>query len=416
VAEDAAQEPVRSPAQEGWIGGRVLGCDGFALPGVRVLLEQRVAVTDADGAFTFEQLRPGRWHEVKLDVKTLPPGYLPPWWQRDDEHRGRWGRFTFASGAPGARASPEGEQLDIALSQGTVLRGRVLDRGGSALGAATVSIRRGAHTSKTQLSLALRTDELGAYETPPLPEGDWHAQLNVRTAPGEAWPDPIPFSLDCAGGRRELDLEFDDGFGEGRVLGQVADVEGRPREGVMFVLQRTADDLSFSSGGLFYRKARTYSNANGRFELRGLPAGDYALSQVGVPDDNNELELLVGSHDLLPVRLESGASIARVEWVVETVRYGGLRLLVGADVDREPGRRVVAVRRFAHRAQPVERSVPLADLGAEGFLWEVPAGPALVEVRRALGNGRELVEARLAVTVIADEWLDVQYDGALRQP
>ena len=118
-----------------FIMGRVIigNCDATmannvqGLPGIRVYLEDGTyAMTDGQGKYHFEDIRPGT-HVVQVDVGTLPPGYEPTECHQNSRHAGRaYSQFVNLQGGTLWRADFRVQPK--APARGTLMHSLTTDR------------------------------------------------------------------------------------------------------------------------------------------------------------------------------------------------------------------------------------------------------------------------------------------------
>ncbi len=223
-------------------------------PAARPVRGASVAQTDGDGRAVLLDVRAEQWVAARKPGVGVAP--LRP-----------------ILGAPAGRLS-----LRLVLARGVTLGGSVVDGEGRPVPDASVSLTAGDGTRTSP------TDRDGRFALSPVVPG--RAELLVRAA-GFA---PRHRSVDVTGDA-ELSVRLEP---PARVAGRVLDVEGRPVEDAV---------VRWTDVRLATLDAR--SDAQGRFELVGLPAGTVKLEAAHAEAGRaeGELELVVGSETRWDPRL-----------------------------------------------------------------------------------------------------------------
>lgn len=145
VGERPARGGADAPAPRGALRGRVSDRSGAALAGVRVevvrdcaAVPSAVMVADANGEFRADALELGTY-AVRVDARTLPPGFLAPWYGE----LARTPAMPPGFGAPWVTVDTEGEAAvaDLVLVRAGRARGRVFGRDGRPASDALVRVQ-----------------------------------------------------------------------------------------------------------------------------------------------------------------------------------------------------------------------------------------------------------------------------------
>ncbi len=257
------------------IEGRVVDCfgNGIGRVGVELIATMGDAsdgVTNVDGSFALPA-DPGVSYRVELDARSLPPGRALPWWQSGGDTLGKTRLFS-VGGSSNAPA-------EIVLGASYVAHARVVDANGTPFSNAVLSLRpRRDETGRAiGANYVVRTDEWGRFEQP-LAYGDYEAWLIPARVNGRdvARPDPVEFSVSCDGTDPDLLLEFDKGLGVRSISGTAHTSSGEPIL-AQFGIWRLQPGLAFESRVHFAAKGSASTDAEGAWEIRGLPADEFLV-------------------------------------------------------------------------------------------------------------------------------------------
>jgi protocatechuate 3,4-dioxygenase beta subunit len=304
VLATGASEPVTiALAPTATLTGRVVdAADGRPLAGVRVVARapggEFLARSGADGRYSMRGLSPQAYRVSAEDDRFVA-------WSRT---------VTVAAG--------QAETQDVPLVRGATLAGRVVDEEGRPIEGATIQVSRGgenvfrAFMRNVEGEGAARTGRDGSFRAPRLAPGEnqrldvRHDEYEERSVGG--------LSLSPGGTRSGVSVVLRRGLA---VRGVVKDEEGRPLSGVEVNLSSSRNvragrggvQMSFSGPG---SQLRRETGADGRFEFRGLKAGDYTVSarrpgsSRATVDPVNVVEARVA--EPLELVLKPGATISGV--------------------------------------------------------------------------------------------------------
>lgn len=240
LAGDVLLDPVRGPSGtlnailhpcEARVRIHVVDPQGASVPGATVALgELRFADEDGDGVV--ELPCPAR-DVFAADLRA--PGKAPR-------------RVQVCSGPPGSVAQPR-----HVLRAAFRIRGRVVDPTGTPLAGARVAHR-------FQRELDVRTAADGSFDLEGIDGEERGNELEVRAEGRQIHRRAVP-----SGATGPLDLVLRPGA---TVHGSVLDPQGRPRAGVL---------VSARPGEFGAPEAETFSDAQGRFVLRGTSSGQLRL-------------------------------------------------------------------------------------------------------------------------------------------
>ncbi len=267
LAQAAAAEPVTiALAPTATLAGRVVeAADGKSLAGIRIVARglhggEFLARSGPDGRYSMRGLSPQAYSVSAEDERFVP-------WSR---------AVTVAAG--------QAETQDVPLTRGSTLAGRVMDEEGRPIEGATVMVSRGgedvfrAFIRSMEGEGAVRTGRDGSFRATRLAPGESqrldvrHDDYEERALGG--------ISLPPGGTRSGVSVVLRRGLS---VRGVVKDEEGRPLAGAEVNLSsartvragRGGVQMSFVGPG---SQLRRETGADGRFEFRGLKAGDYTVS------------------------------------------------------------------------------------------------------------------------------------------
>jgi protocatechuate 3,4-dioxygenase beta subunit len=304
LADARPLQAVLAPAAA--IEGRVIDAKtGTALARVKVLVRSgasvAVARSAADGRYRVAGLFPGRYR-----VDADDPRYVP--YERSG--------ISVLAG--------EAQKVDLPLTLGATISGRVVDESGAPIAGARgrLSIggegelvaflrqeRRGADRS------GFRSGADGSFKATRLAPGDnqrlnvTHPEYEAKTVPG--------ISLAAGATRSGVVVVLQRGLS---LAGVVKDQDGKPVPGAevnlnqerTFQAGRGGIQARFSVGGGPESRPRATSGPDGRFEFRGLSAGDYGVSARKAGYSDAVAAQVKVAYGVEPVELvlEPGAAIS----------------------------------------------------------------------------------------------------------
>ena len=285
-----------TPAGTGRIAGTVVDAEsGRPIRFAHVLLrspqEERLAVTDGGGAFSFDRLPSGAYRLV-----IAKPGYLET----------AYGQLRPGTDTPGKqivlRDREPVARVVVPLSQGGAISGTVRDDRGDPVYGAEVSVSRWVtaygvrHLEGVEHA---RTDERGNYRVSLLPPRDYvlsAAPPGFGVPETEGSPSPFEFAtafhpgVSSAAGAESIRL----GLGEARsnidltlplvavggVSGVVLDANGKPAAGVEVALLSPGEVTTGEAG------RSTVTGADGRFLYEKVVPGAYVLTASTIPQND----------------------------------------------------------------------------------------------------------------------------------
>ena len=270
-AEPTAEEAVETDVTDGAsIQGTVTLTDGSAADGVSVSAYRHNGdyfeyaagvVTAGGGTYAIDSLQPGTY-----TLQFSPPfgsALIAEWW---NDRPDQWSADSFEV-ADGSTVSV----MDAQLAIGGAIEGVVSGPDGASVPYANVTAYA-YDNGYAEYRGSSSTDESGAFAITGLPEGTYTLQFSPpwgSVYSGEWWNDkPDQYSADTftvAGGETVSGLLAELGLG-GTITGVVTGAEDAPLQGV---------SVSAMGAGN-WRSAVT--DADGRYELTGLAAGDYTIS------------------------------------------------------------------------------------------------------------------------------------------
>ena len=265
LAAGASEPTLIALAPTATLCGRVVEADsGKPLAGVRLVVRGDDAVFEArslaDGRYSFRGLGPRRYRLSAEDDRFVP-------WTRS---------VSVASG--------QAETQDVPLARAATLVGRVVNEEGAPIEGARVRLTRGgenvfrAFMRSMEEEQAVRSGRDGSFRATRLAAGD-NQRLDVRH---DDYEERAIGGISLAPGatRSGLTVVMRRGLS---VRGIVKDEEGRPLAGCEVSLSAMREIRAGRGGvqmGLIGpgNQVRRETGADGRFEFRGLKAGEYTLS------------------------------------------------------------------------------------------------------------------------------------------
>jgi large repetitive protein len=266
LVRGGAAEPVTiALAPTATLAGRVVdAADGKALAGVRIVARsvggEFLARSSPDGRYAMRGLSPQSYRVSAEDDRFVP-----------------WSRTVSV-------AAGQAETQDVPLTRGATLAGRVMDEEGRPVEGASVMVARGgenvfrAFMRRIEGEDAVRTGHDGSFRATRLAPGEnqrldvRHDEYEERAVGGIA--------LSPGGTRSGLTVVLRHGLA---IRGVVKDEEGRPVAGAEVNLS-SARTMRAGRGGVQMsligpgNQVRRETGTDGRFEFRGLKAGDYTVS------------------------------------------------------------------------------------------------------------------------------------------
>jgi hypothetical protein len=271
--------------------------------------ENRLATTDASGAYEFTELRAGRYNlsAQKGSFIALQYGQQRP----------------FEPGKPLEILDGQTiEKVDFSLPRGGVITGRILDEFSEPMSDVQVAAVRSQNVGGTrrlvQAGRAGTTNDIGEFRLFALPPGDYYVTATLRNnqigdtndRSGYA-PTYYPGTADVASAQRltvavgqtvtDLSLSLLP-IRTARVSGTAVDSQGRPLQGFVQALPQSTPLGPF--GG-----APGQIRPDGSFAINGLTPGDYTLQAQGPPpapgtdQEFASAEVAVQGSDLTGVRI-----------------------------------------------------------------------------------------------------------------
>ncbi|HEY1913914.1 MAG TPA: carboxypeptidase regulatory-like domain-containing protein [Vicinamibacterales bacterium] len=295
----SAQPPAPAAKPSAIIRGRILGINGRAArrASVRILAPTggipRNAVADADGRYEFRNVEAGDYR-----ISASKPGFLVLEYgqQRAFEHG------TVVTIKNGETI----ENVDITLPGGGAISGRVMDAHGDPVEGVSMVLMQMQFAANRRRLLPVAgvgrrlTNDQGQYRLYSVPPGQYvimAALTNQRGAQGSVVlpsgyaPTYAPDTPNPAGARVVtvgLSAQIDDvnvmlaQVATSRIAGTVVDAFGKP------LRARLLMSRSQRSGSVTMEEpAVDFSDADGGFEIRNVPAGDWVL-QVSTGGDVNQ--------------------------------------------------------------------------------------------------------------------------------
>jgi len=304
VLGTGAYEPLTiALAPTATLDGRVVdAADGKALAGIRIVARgeggEFLARSGADGRYSIRGLSPRSYRLSAEDDRFVP-----------------WSRTVRV-------AAGQGETQDVPLTRGATLVGRVQDAEGRPIEGALVQVSRGgenvfrAFMRSMEGEGAVRTGRDGSFRATRLAPGEnqrldvRHDEYEERALGG--------ISLTAGTTRSGVSVVLRRGLS---IRGVVKDEEGRPLAGAEVNLS-SARTIRASRGGVQMSfigpgsQVRRETGADGRFEFRGLKAGEYELSarRPGFSRASVDPVNVAEAHPAEPVELvlKPGATVSGV--------------------------------------------------------------------------------------------------------
>jgi len=312
--------------------------NGPVLPG----RENRMATTDAQGAYEFKELRAGRYTIFA--------------------NKGSYVSLQYGQTRPAEPGKPIQildnqtiERVDFSLPHGGVITGRILDEYGEPLSDVMVAPQRFQYVQGQRRLVpagrTVSTDDLGEFRIFAVPPGQYYLQAtwrgeNMMMGPGGPGsneertsyaPMFFPGTLDASQAQRltiAIGTEVSDvvmtmrPVKAVRISGNIVDSQGRPMNGMLMVMQSSG--FGFSNMGAPVRP-------DGTFTLSGLAPGDYVLNamQMGNPQESEvaTTKLTVATEDITGIQLVGAKPItARGRVIVDPAAASSLppRLMLQA--------------------------------------------------------------------------------------
>lgn len=290
----AAQED--QAAKKARISGRIFSTAGKPLAGARITLSGRggggSAKTEADGSYTVE-VAPGTY-----TVRAERNGYVPTSYKMDD------------SASDSTPLTVEAGQhlgtINLHLPKGGVITGRIQDENGEPLVGEPVTVTPKERRTFVGVSRALYTDDRGIYRAYGLPTGSYYISVRVQemrivtgagnvmemrseqsqntyypgvTSLEEAAEIKVTEGVETAGIDFRINTRATDGA---RILGRITNQEtGQPMPRVSVNVRPLETQM--------YSPNFTMTDAEGRYEIKGLSPGKYIVDARPVLGlDSNE--------------------------------------------------------------------------------------------------------------------------------
>ena len=285
-------EPLRVDPLTASISGRITTADTGAplrRAEVRAISERgliRLATTDDQGRFVVRDLPAGTF-----SLHVSKTGFVPLYFGQ---------RRPFERRAPIPLTEGQKASADVGLPRAGAITGRIFDTTGEpVMGARVQALRRrmvDGVRGLQSVGSGDTTDDTGAFRLYGLPPGDYYVTATPRriedrmgrlapAIPGRGAPIFFPgtanrdeaqrITVDVSGEAR-ADMQLHP-VRTSRVTGVVLSSNGTPATGAMVSL--LARDLDFVGGadGMFPLQIQGDADADGRFELEGVPPGSFVL-------------------------------------------------------------------------------------------------------------------------------------------
>jgi protocatechuate 3,4-dioxygenase beta subunit len=217
------------------------------------------------------------------------------------------------------------EKVDLPLTLGSTLSGRVVDEDGTPVAAARGTLSRGGEAGFGAILRELRGGERSSFRSAPdgsfkatrLPPGEnqrltvTHGDFERKTVSG--------LSLPAGGTRSNVTVVLQRGLS---LIGLVRDENGQPIPGAEARLNQTRTFRGGRGGNVMQlvlaggpdSRERTESGPDGRFEIKGLSAGEYSLTVQKPGYTEQTLDPVKVGEGAVPVEvtLSAGASISGI--------------------------------------------------------------------------------------------------------
>src|SRR5688572_7317774 len=285
-------EPLRIDPLTASISGRITTADTGAplrRAEVRAISERgliRLATTDDQGRFVVRELPAGTF-----SLHASKTGFVPLYFGQ----RRPFERRAMIPLTEGQKAS-----ADVGLPRAGAITGRIFDTSGEpVMGARVQALRRrmvDGVRGLQSVGSGDTTDDTGAFRLYGLPPGDYYVTATPRrvedgvgrlapAVPGRGAPIFFPGTANrdeaqritvAVSGEARADMQLHP-VRTSRVTGTVLSSNGTPAAGAMVSL--LARDLDFVGGadGMFPLQIQGDADADGRFELEGVPPGSFVL-------------------------------------------------------------------------------------------------------------------------------------------
>src|SRR5262245_29028232 len=259
--------------------------------------------TDDDGRFQLNGLRPGAWQV------TVSKGGYYPWYIGQ--------RRPFEIPPPVTVAARQRLDVDIPLSRGGVIAGRVFDQSGEPLAGLQVKVYRArmsqGYRRLESVGVPDRTDDTGSYRIYALPPGDYYVGASLRMAPADSIvettyaPTYYPGTGDIGEAQRiriGLGSEATAMFTllpvrRVHVTGTLLSSSGAPADALLTLTSANSElGMPLGLGGVTRR--------DGSFTLADVPPGRYTLSaslRSDGPAEIASMPLVVGDDDVTGIAL-----------------------------------------------------------------------------------------------------------------
>jgi len=301
-----------------------------------VARENRLATSDAQGAYEFKELHAGRY-----TIMANKGSYVSMQYGQT--------RLTEPGKPIQILDNQTIERVDFSLPRGGVITGRILDEFGEPLSEVMVAPERFQYVQGQRRLVpagrTVSTNDLGEFRIFAVPPGQYYLQATWRVGgmfggntddrTGYA-PMYFPGTVDVAQAQRltiAIGTEVSDVVmtmkptRAARVTGTVVDSQGRPMSGLLMVMQSSG--IGFMSTGAPIR--------DGAFTLNGLAPGEYSLraQQMGNPAESEVAiaRITVGSDDISGLQIVAAKpTAARGRVVVDPAAMSSLppRLILSA--------------------------------------------------------------------------------------
>lgn len=259
--------------------------------------------TDDDGRFQLNGLSAGQWRV------TISKGGYYPW------NVGQRRPFQFPP--PIAIAAKQRLEVDVPLTRGGVIAGRVFDQSGEPLAGLQVKVYRArmsqGYRRLESVGVPDRTDDTGAYRIYALPPGEYYVAASLRMAPADSIvettyaPTYYPGTGDLGEAERirvGLGTEATAVFPlqpvrNVHVSGTLLTASSAPADALLTLTSANSElGMPLGIGGVTRR--------DGSFTIADVPPGRYTLTATlrgGGPSEIANLPVVVGNDDLTGLTL-----------------------------------------------------------------------------------------------------------------